>query len=184
MRIISSAERRCSALGRHAIAERDEWAAICCCTFQRTARAPCRITTRSTRRIATRWRSRPTHSWKGVRRRRAPRQQHAPMAIDEVARDFEVTARCPDGIVEAIESRNPDWFAMGTQFHPRQIRPRRSTCGCSKNSWRPSDIGKRCVSCLIRLAVAEFARIRHRCRILANSATLKTSRLEKVDVEV
>jgi putative glutamine amidotransferase len=40
------------------------------------------------------------------------------MAIDEVARNFEVTARCPDGIVEAIESRNPDWFAIGTQFHP------------------------------------------------------------------
>ena len=40
------------------------------------------------------------------------------MAIDEVARGFEVTARCPDGIVEAIESRIPDWFALGTQFHP------------------------------------------------------------------
>lgn len=40
------------------------------------------------------------------------------MAIDEVADGFEVTARCPDGIVEAIESRMPDWFAMGTQFHP------------------------------------------------------------------
>jgi len=40
------------------------------------------------------------------------------MAIDEVAPGFEVTARCPDGIVEAIESRNPDWFALGTQFHP------------------------------------------------------------------
>ena len=31
---------------------------------------------------------------------------------------FEVTARCPDGIVEAIESRRDDWWAMGTQFHP------------------------------------------------------------------
>jgi len=40
------------------------------------------------------------------------------MAIDEVAPGFEVTARCPDGIVEAIESCNPDWFALGTQFHP------------------------------------------------------------------
>ena len=40
------------------------------------------------------------------------------MAIDEVAMDFLVTARCPDGIVEAIESCNPDWFAIGTQFHP------------------------------------------------------------------
>jgi putative glutamine amidotransferase len=29
-----------------------------------------------------------------------------------------VTARCPDGIVEAIESTMEDWFAFGTQFHP------------------------------------------------------------------
>jgi putative glutamine amidotransferase len=40
------------------------------------------------------------------------------MAIDEVAPGFQVTARCPDGVVEAIESTTPDWFAMGTQFHP------------------------------------------------------------------
>ena len=40
------------------------------------------------------------------------------MAIDDLAPGFEVTARCPDGIVEAIESQMPDWFAMGTQFHP------------------------------------------------------------------
>ncbi len=40
------------------------------------------------------------------------------MAVDEVAAGFEVTARCPDGITEAIESTMPDWFAVGTQFHP------------------------------------------------------------------
>lgn len=40
------------------------------------------------------------------------------MAIDEVAREFAVTARCPDGVVEAIESQADDWFAFGTQFHP------------------------------------------------------------------
>ena len=40
------------------------------------------------------------------------------MAIDELAEGFEVTARCPDGVIEAIESRRDDWFAMGTQFHP------------------------------------------------------------------
>jgi putative glutamine amidotransferase len=40
------------------------------------------------------------------------------MAIDAIAPGFEVTARCPDGIVEAIESRIPGWFALGTQFHP------------------------------------------------------------------
>lgn len=40
------------------------------------------------------------------------------MAIDEVAPGFLVTARCPDGVVEAIESSMPEWFAVGTQFHP------------------------------------------------------------------
>ncbi len=40
------------------------------------------------------------------------------MAIDEVAQGFVVTARCPDGVVEAIESEMPDWIAIGTQFHP------------------------------------------------------------------
>jgi putative glutamine amidotransferase len=40
------------------------------------------------------------------------------MAIDELAPGFQVTARCPDGIVEGIESIRDDWFAVGTQFHP------------------------------------------------------------------
>lgn len=40
------------------------------------------------------------------------------MAVDEVAAGFQVTARCPDGVVEAIESTMEDWFAIGTQFHP------------------------------------------------------------------
>jgi putative glutamine amidotransferase len=40
------------------------------------------------------------------------------MAVDEVAPGFAATARCPDGVIEAIESTMPDWFAFGTQFHP------------------------------------------------------------------
>ncbi len=40
------------------------------------------------------------------------------MAIDEVAPGFAVTARCPDGVIEMIESIREDWFAFGTQFHP------------------------------------------------------------------
>lgn len=40
------------------------------------------------------------------------------MAIDEVAPGFRVTAKCPDGVIEAIESEMMDWFAIGTQFHP------------------------------------------------------------------
>jgi putative glutamine amidotransferase len=39
-------------------------------------------------------------------------------AIDEVAPGFQVTARCPDGVVEAIESTDENWWAIGTQFHP------------------------------------------------------------------
>lgn len=41
------------------------------------------------------------------------------MAVDEVAPGFTVSARCPDGVIEAIESTQDDWFAMGTQFHPQ-----------------------------------------------------------------
>lgn len=40
------------------------------------------------------------------------------IAIDEVASPFKVTARCSDGVVEAIESMDEDWFVIGTQFHP------------------------------------------------------------------
>ena len=40
------------------------------------------------------------------------------MAIDELAPGFRVTARCQDGVIEAIESEMIDWFAVGTQFHP------------------------------------------------------------------
>ena len=40
------------------------------------------------------------------------------MAVDEIAPGFAATARCPDGVVEAIESISEDWFAIGTQFHP------------------------------------------------------------------
>jgi putative glutamine amidotransferase len=29
-----------------------------------------------------------------------------------------ISARSPDGVVEAIESTTNDWFAVGTQFHP------------------------------------------------------------------
>ena len=40
------------------------------------------------------------------------------MAIDELADGFIVSARCPDGVIEAIESQIEGWLAVGTQFHP------------------------------------------------------------------
>ncbi|MDD3588273.1 MAG: gamma-glutamyl-gamma-aminobutyrate hydrolase family protein [Thermoguttaceae bacterium] len=43
------------------------------------------------------------------------------MAIDDIAPGFLVTARCPDSIIEGIESIRDDWFAFGTQFHPESI---------------------------------------------------------------
>lgn len=41
------------------------------------------------------------------------------MAVDDVAPNFLVSARCPgDNVVEAIESTLDDWLAVGVQFHP------------------------------------------------------------------
>ncbi len=42
------------------------------------------------------------------------------VAIDELAVGFAVTARCGDGVVEAIESETDDWFAIGIQFCPER----------------------------------------------------------------
>ncbi|WP_246539552.1 gamma-glutamyl-gamma-aminobutyrate hydrolase family protein [Telmatocola sphagniphila] len=39
-------------------------------------------------------------------------------AVDQVAPRLRVGARCPDGIIESIESIDPNWFCMGLQWHP------------------------------------------------------------------
>ena len=40
------------------------------------------------------------------------------MAVDQVAPDFKVSATAPDGVVEAYESIDRDWFCLGVQWHP------------------------------------------------------------------
>ena len=45
-------------------------------------------------------------------------------AVNEVGRDLCVTARGDDGIVEAIESTDPDRFVVGVQFHPELMYAR------------------------------------------------------------
>lgn len=40
------------------------------------------------------------------------------MAVLDLAPVFKVSAVAPDGIIEAIESQDPDWFAIGVQYHP------------------------------------------------------------------
>ncbi|MCY2963045.1 MAG: gamma-glutamyl-gamma-aminobutyrate hydrolase family protein [Planctomycetota bacterium] len=39
-------------------------------------------------------------------------------AVNTVAKGFMVSATAPDGVVEAIESTDPNWFALGVQWHP------------------------------------------------------------------
>ncbi len=39
-------------------------------------------------------------------------------ALNTVAQRFKVSARAPDGIVEAIEATDPNWFCIGVQWHP------------------------------------------------------------------
>lgn len=40
------------------------------------------------------------------------------MAVDQVARQFRVSATAPDGVVEAYESIDEDWYCLGIQWHP------------------------------------------------------------------
>lgn len=40
------------------------------------------------------------------------------MAVNEVAEPFRVSAICPDGVIESIESVEEDWWFVGVQWHP------------------------------------------------------------------
>jgi putative glutamine amidotransferase len=40
------------------------------------------------------------------------------MAIDELAPGLVISARSPDGVIEAFEGTMDDWWILGTQFHP------------------------------------------------------------------
>lgn len=43
---------------------------------------------------------------------------HHHMAVDDLAPPFRVSAVCPDGVIEAYETIDDDWFCMGVQWHP------------------------------------------------------------------
>ena len=40
------------------------------------------------------------------------------MAVHQLASRFRVSATCPDGVIEAYESIEDDWFCLGVQWHP------------------------------------------------------------------
>lgn len=39
-------------------------------------------------------------------------------AVDQVASMFKVSAKSPDGVIEAIEAQDDGWFCLGVQWHP------------------------------------------------------------------
>ncbi len=39
-------------------------------------------------------------------------------AVRRVSNKFRISATAPDGVIEAIESLDPDWFCMGVQWNP------------------------------------------------------------------
>lgn len=42
-------------------------------------------------------------------------------SIDKLGEGLRITGRSPDGIVEAAESADPDWWALGVQWHPEDL---------------------------------------------------------------
>jgi len=44
-------------------------------------------------------------------------------AVGDVGDGLRVVARCPDGVVEATETTDPDRFLIGVQWHPERLVP-------------------------------------------------------------
>jgi putative glutamine amidotransferase len=42
-------------------------------------------------------------------------------AIDQPAAGLAITGSAPDGIVEAVETRDDDWWVLGVQWHPEEF---------------------------------------------------------------
>lgn len=42
-------------------------------------------------------------------------------AVDRLAEGLRITGRAPDGVVEAVESTDPDWWALCVQWHPEDL---------------------------------------------------------------
>ena len=53
------------------------------------------------------------------------------MALKDIAKDFSVSSRAPDGIVESIEHK--DGFMMGVQFHPEMLSSTHEASQCLFN---------------------------------------------------
>ncbi|MEX2579564.1 MAG: gamma-glutamyl-gamma-aminobutyrate hydrolase family protein [Verrucomicrobiales bacterium] len=44
-------------------------------------------------------------------------------AVDGLGKNLRIVARCPEGVVEATETTDPDRFLVGVQWHPEKLMP-------------------------------------------------------------
>ena len=44
-------------------------------------------------------------------------------AVKDIGNGLRVVARCPDGVIEATESTDPNRFLIGVQWHPEKLMP-------------------------------------------------------------
>jgi putative glutamine amidotransferase len=42
-------------------------------------------------------------------------------AIDKLGDTMRVSARAEDGVIEGVESDDPDWWMVGVQWHPEEL---------------------------------------------------------------
>ena len=63
-------------------------------------------------------------------------------ALERVPAALQITARTPDGVIEAVETTEPDRFLLGVQWHPERI-------------WQKSPISRALFEELVRRAVRQ-----------------------------
>ncbi len=63
-------------------------------------------------------------------------------ALERVSAALRITARTPDGVIEAVETTEPDRFLLGVQWHPERI-------------WQKSPISRALFEELVRRAVGQ-----------------------------
>jgi putative glutamine amidotransferase len=41
--------------------------------------------------------------------------------VKDVSPELRITARSPDGIIEGLEAKDPDWWVLAVQWHPEEM---------------------------------------------------------------
>src|SRR5207245_8344400 len=59
-------------------------------------------------------------------------------SVNRVAEGLRITARSPDGIVEAVEASDPAWWMVAVQWHPEELTGTAEEIGrasCREREW-------------------------------------------------